>query len=370
MFAANIFDSRSWAMLPPHFWTVVFFCLGAIVGSFLNVCIHRLPAGQSVLRPGSHCPRCGAAIPWRHNLPILSWLRLRGRSACCGSAIRPRYVVIEALTAALFATCWIVFGDDSPALALVYSVLLSGLLAATAIDWEHFIIPDELTIGGIAVGVAASFLVPALHGTESPVAALQRSLLGAVTGGGLIYAVVRGGKVLFGRHALVLPPGAPVRFAEESLVLPDRKIPYEELLYRRSDRIRFVARTVELVDRCYRDVPVEVTRERVKIGPDEFAFEALPGFEAVADRIELPREVMGLGDVKFMAAIGAFLGWQAVLFSLMASALVGAAAGLALIALRRHTRSAPIPYGPFIAAAAAVWVFAGPRILHWWLGGR
>lgn len=357
-------------MLPFPFWTVVFFCLGAIVGSFLNVCIHRLPAGQSVLRPGSHCPRCGTAIPWRHNLPILSWLWLRGRSACCGNVIRPRYVVIEALTAALFAACWIVFGDASPALALAYGVLLSGLLAATAIDWEHFIIPDEITLGGVAVGVAASFLVPALHGTESPVTALQRSLLGAVTGGGLIYAVVRGGKVLFGRHALALPPGAPVRFAEECLVLPDRAIPYEELLYRRTDRIRFTARTVELVDRCYRNVPVEVTRERVKIGPDEFAFESLPGFEAVADRIELPREVMGQGDVKFMAAIGAFLGWQAVLFSLMASALVGAATGLVLIALHRHTRSAPIPYGPFLAAAAAVWVFAGPQILHWWLGGR
>ncbi len=368
--AANILEARSWALLPFHFWTAVFFVLGAIVGSFLNVCIHRLPLGQSLLRPGSHCPHCGARIAWRHNLPLLSWLWLRGRSVCCQRPIRPRYVVIEALTAGLFAACWVGFGEQSPALALVYGGLLAGLLAATAIDWEHFIIPDELTLGGLAAGVVCSFLVPALHGTDSPVTALQRCLVGALTGAGLVYAVVRGGKVLFGRHAVALPPGTRVWFAEEALVLPDRAIPYEELLYRRNDRIRLHAAQVELVDRCYRDVVVEVTRERVRIGSDEFGFEALPGFEAVTARVELPREVMGLGDVKFMAAIGAFLGWQAVLFSLMASALVGAVTGLVLIALRRHHRAAPIPYGPFLAGAAAVWVFAGPRILDWWLGGR
>lgn len=370
MLAANIFDTHSWGMLPFHFWTGVFFVLGAIVGSFLNVCIHRLPLGRSLLRPGSRCPHCGAPIPWRHNLPLVSWLWLRGHSACCGRPIRPRYVVVEGLTASLFAACWVVFGEQAPALALLYSGLLAGLLAAAEIDREHFIIPDEITLGGLGVGVVCSFLVPALHDTASPVTALQRSLVGALSGAGLIYAVVRGGKVLFGRHALELPPGTRVWFAEESLVLPDREIPYEELLYRAGDSIRLAGRQVELVDRCYREVPVEVTRERVRIGPDEFAFEALPGFEVVTERIELPREVMGLGDVKFMAAIGAFLGWQAVLFCLMASALVGAVTGLTLIALHRHTRSAPIPYGPFIAGAAAVWVFAGPQILTWWLGTR
>ncbi len=366
----HVLDTQSWRWLPFHFWTAVFFVLGAIVGSFLNVCIHRLPLGWSVLRPGSRCPHCGAAIPWRHNLPIVSWLWLRGRAACCGAAIRPRYVVVETLTALAFAVCWVVFGERSAALALVYAVFLAGLLAATLIDWEHFIIPDELTLGGIALGVLVSFLVPALHGVESPVTALQRALIGAAVGAALIYGVVRGGKVLFGRHALTLPPESTVHFAEEALVLPDRVIPYEELLYRDSDRIRLHAARVELVDRCYRDVPVEVTRRRVKIGPEEYDFAVLPGFEAMTGRVELPREVMGLGDVKFMAAIGAFLGWQAVLFSLMASALVGAVTGLTLIALRRHTRSAPIPYGPFLAGAAAVWVFAGPQVLAWWLGGR
>ena len=365
MVAADLFDAHTWGMVPFHFWTGVFFCLGAIVGSFLNVCIYRLPLGQSVLRPGSHCPHCGTAIPWRFNLPLVSWLWLRGRCAFCGGGIRARYFAVESVTAAAFAVCWGVFGEASPALALTYCVLLAGLLAATAIDWEHFIIPDQITLGGIGVGLLCSFLVPVLQRAESPVVGLQRSLIGAAVGGLLIYAVVRGGKLMFGRHDVTLPPGAGLRFAEEHLLLPDRAIPYEELLYRRTDCIRFAARTVEMVDRCYRDVPVEVTRERVVIGGDEFVFSELPGFEATTDAIELPREVMGQGDVKFMAAIGAFLGWQAVLFSLVASALSGAAVGLTLIALRRHTRSAPMPYGPFIAGAAVVWVFAGPQILHW-----
>ncbi len=368
MFAADLFDAQSWAVLPFHFWSVVMFCLGAIVGSFLNVCIHRMPRDESLLRPGSHCPHCGQAIPWRLNLPVVSWLWLRGRCAFCGGAIAARYFVVELLTALLFLVAWLAFGHESAALALVNCGVLSGLLVATLIDWEHFIIPDPITIGGVAVGVLASFLVPALQRTDAPVAALQRSFLGAAVGAGLIYGVVRLGKLLFGRHALSLAPGSTVYFAEASLVLPDLELPYEEVLYRRHDTIRLAAQTVEMVDRCYRDVAVAVTRERVNVGPDEFNFADLAGFEVVTDRIVLPREVMGQGDVKFMAAIGAFFGWQAVLFILMASALVGSVVGLTLIALRRHARSAPMPYGPFIAGAAALWVFAGPQILHWWLG--
>lgn len=368
MFAADIFDARSWAMLPFHFWTGVFLCLGAIVGSFLNVCIHRLPLGQSLLRPGSRCPHCETPIPWRFNLPLVSWLWLRGRCAFCHAPIRPRYFYVELITALTFAACWVVSGEESPGLALAQCILLAGLLAATLIDWEHFIIPDQITLGGVGAGLLLSFLVPSLHQADSPASSLQRALIGAAVGGALIYAVVRAGKLAFGRQHIALAPRSPLRFAEESLVLPDREIPYEELLYRRRDCIRFLAHTVELVDRCYRNALVEVTRERVRIAGDEFSFADLPGFEATADDIELPREVMGQGDVKFMAAIGAFLGWQAVLFSLMVSALTGSVFGLTLVALRRHARSAPMPYGPFIAAGAALWVFAGPPIVAWWLG--
>lgn len=364
----SLWDPFTWMAVPFHFWTVVSFCLGGIVGSFLNVCIHRLPRDESVWRPGSHCPHCGTAIPWRLNLPLVSWLWLRGRCAFCGEGISARYLVVELLTAVLFGVCWLAFGAISPGLALAYAIFLAGLVAATAIDARYFIIPDQITVGGIGAGVVFSFLVPDLHSVASPVTALGRSLLGAALGGGLIYAVIRVGKVLLGRHALDLPPGSRVIFGETSLVLPDRELPYEELLYRRSDCIRLAADRVEMVDRCYRSVVVEVTRERVRVGEEEFAFADVPCLEVATARLILPREVMGQGDVKFMAAIGAFGGWQGVIFSLVAGAMTGAIFGLTLIALRRHARGAPIPFGPFLALGAGIWVFAGPKIVRWWLG--
>jgi len=364
----SLLDPLTWITVPFHFWTAVSFLLGGIVGSFLNVCIHRLPRQESLWRPGSHCPHCGTAIPWRLNLPMVSWLWLRGRCAFCGAPIPARYLAVEVLTAVLFAGCWVVFGGSSVGLALAYGVLLSGLLTATVIDAQHFIIPDQITLGGIVAGVGFSFIIPELHGETAPATALGRSLVGAALGGGIIYTVIRVGKVFLGRHALEFAPGSKVCFGEGSLSLPDREIPYEELLYRRTDCIRLGADRVEMVDRCYWNVVVEVTREHVRVGADEYAFADIPGFEVVTARVVLPREVMGQGDVKFMATIGAFLGWQAVIFSLIASAMIGSLVGLTLIALRRHARGAPMPYGPFLALGAAIWVFAGPSILRWWLG--
>ena len=127
--------------------------------------------------------------------------------------------------------------------------------------------------------------------------------------------------------------------------------------------IRVEARTVELPDRCYWNVPVRLRQDRLRIGDEEFKPEDVPHLEVVADAIVLPREAMGLGDVKFMAAIGAFLGWQATLFSLMFSSVLGAAVGLSLIALRKREWSSRLPYGPYIAAAATVWLFAGRKVV-------
>ncbi len=363
-----MFDSERWAGLPFHFWSVVFFVLGAMIGSFLNVCIHRLPREESLVSPGSHCPRCGAAIPWYRNLPLFSWLALRGRCASCQGPISARYFVVELLTALLFLGSWLAFGGRSWALALVYCVLMAGLIAAAFIDFEHTIIPDAITLGGIVVGFLGSFLVPELHRADTPTVALQRCFLGAGLGAGLIYGTLRLGKLFLGKHRLELPPASRVVFAEHALVLPDEERPYEDIFCRAGDTIRFQAARVELVDRCYSNVPVTMTQTTLRIGEDEFPTESVPGFEVVTDWIVVPREAMGLGDVKFMAAIGAFLGWSGVLFTLFASALMGAAVGLTLIALHRQDRSRPIPFGPYIAVAATVWIFAGDRFLKWWLG--
>lgn len=364
-----MFDPKIWAAVPFHFWSVTFFTFGGIVGSFLNVCIHRMPLGQSIVSPPSHCPHCRYSIPWYLNVPLVTWLYLRGQCAHCGAPISVRYFLVELLTGVAFLGSWLVLGPQSAGVAVVICLFLAGLIVATFIDFEHFIIPDEITIGGMAAGFVCSLAVPALHGTSSHVVALLQSALGMVVGGGVVYGVLRVGKLMFGRFKVELPPESRVIFTETALKLPDEEIPYEEIFYRKSDTIVLEARRLELIDRCYPAAAVRLSPERLQIGEERMNPEAVPHMEAVTSQLVLPREAMGFGDVKFMAAIGAFLGWKATIFSLLASSMIGAVVGLTLIALRRQEWSSRIPYGPYIALAAAIWVFGGRRLPAWWFGG-
>jgi leader peptidase (prepilin peptidase)/N-methyltransferase len=359
-----IFNAHNWSVMPFHFWSLVFFALGCIVGSFLNVCIHRLPLGMSIVSPKSHCPHCKYSIPWYLNIPLVTWMALRGRCKNCGAPISPRYFIVELLTGIEFLSCWLVFGEKSPALAIIYAIFIAGLIAATFIDFEHFIIPDEITLGGIVVGFAASFFLPLLHNANSPVVGMLQSLLGVMLGAGLVYAILRLGKLLFGRQQIKLPAETKIIFSETHLHLADKEIPYEELFYRKSDVVVLRARTVELVDRCYQDVLVRLSPTALEIGGEKMNPDDVPCMECVSAEIILPREAMGLGDVKFMAAIGAFIGWQGVVFSLAVSSFIGAAIGVALILMRKRAWSSRMPYGPYIALAAAIWIFCGKKIFQ------
>ncbi len=169
----------------PYFFPTVAFVLGACIGSFLNVVIYRVPAGRSIVRPGSACA-CGAPIAWHDNIPILSWIMLRGRARCCGRPFSARYPFVELLTGALFLACWL----RLPHMAAVCGwVFLASLVCATFIDLDHMIIPDVFTIGAGLLGVLLSFLVPALHdfhgniyvvdSLRSGTAALQGLLVGS-----------------------------------------------------------------------------------------------------------------------------------------------------------------------------------------------
>jgi leader peptidase (prepilin peptidase)/N-methyltransferase len=370
-----IFNPHNWAVVPFHFWSLCFFVLGCIVGSFLNVCIYRLPTGMSIVTPRSHCPHCKYSIPWYLNVPLVTWLALRGRCKNCGVPISFRYFVVELLTGVVFLSCWLVFGAKSPWLAIVYAIFLSGLIVATFIDFEHFIIPDEITLGGMAVGLVASFALPLLQGANTLTVGIARSFVGALVGVAVVYAILRLGKWLFGRQRLKWPKASKIVFGESSLHLPDKEIPYDDLFYRKSDTIVLHARTVELVDRGYENVILRLAlragvleihqedREAEKLDP-----EGIQHLEAVGTEIVLPREAMGLGDVKFMGAIGAFIGWPGVIFSLMLSSMIGAAVGVTLIALRRREWSSRMPYGPYIALAAAIWIFGGKKLVPWLLG--
>jgi leader peptidase (prepilin peptidase) / N-methyltransferase len=362
-------ELNPWAAVPGWFWASTFFVLGTIVGSFLNVCIHRLPRGQSIVTPRSHCPHCGYMIPGYLNIPLFTWVYLRGKCANCGAPISARYFLVELLTGVTFLACWLAFGAQSPALALAYCVVLGGFIAATFIDFEHFIIPDEITLGGIVAGFLASGAVPLLHQVESTAQGLKQSAIGIAVGAGLIYGVLRMGKLLFGRQKLKVAPNTKIIFTESSLHIEGEEFPYEEIFYRKSDTIALQAHTVELVDRCYKDTSLRLSPNALLLGGERFSPEEVPFMEVVADQIILPREAMGLGDVKFMAAIGAFLGWQAVIFSLMFSAVLGSIVGLALIVAGRQSWSSRLPYGPYIALAATLWIFAGPQLWEMWFGG-
>jgi leader peptidase (prepilin peptidase) / N-methyltransferase len=162
------------------------FAFGLVVGSFLNVAVHRMPRGESVVHPRSRCPRCFTQIAARDNVPVLSYLLLRGRCRHCAEPISWRYPAFELATGVIFAAlAW----QHGPTLdTLAWMLFAATLLAAAAIDFDHQIIPDELSLGGLVAGLV---IVPALAwaGGGSPVGALAHALLGAALGGGALWAV-------------------------------------------------------------------------------------------------------------------------------------------------------------------------------------
>ncbi|MGB0743762.1 MAG: prepilin peptidase, partial [Opitutales bacterium] len=187
----------------PWFFAGVSFIFGAIVGSFLNVCIYRIPAERSVIFPGSTCG-CGKAIPFYHNIPIFSWLILRGKAACCGERFSVRYPAIELLTACLFLWAWLV---HRPEVAIVGMLYIAFLICSTFIDLDHMIIPDRFSIGGMVIGVLLSIAVPALHGYDgvwlaASVKAVVTSVTGALIGAGLVYWIAVLGEIVFRKPAM------------------------------------------------------------------------------------------------------------------------------------------------------------------------
>jgi leader peptidase (prepilin peptidase)/N-methyltransferase len=277
-------------LFPPDFPWYLFFAIlsvawGASIGSFLNVCIYRIPLELSVVTPRSHCPACKHPIAWYQNIPIFSYIALRGRCAKCAVRISPRYVLVELLVALLFLLVWLKFDlqlGPRPLglvpitdfkLVPIYWLVVMGLVLGTFVDFEHLIIPDRVTLGGIVCGLAASAAVPSLHGQTSVLHSLLWSSVGAGAGWGLMWSVAILGEFIF------------------------------------------------------------------------------------------KKEAMGFGDVKLMGAIGAFFGWQAVLFTVIVSSLAGSVVGISLIVTGKKEMQSRIPYGPYLSLAALLWMYWGST---WW----
>lgn len=174
------------------FWYVTAATLGALIGSFLNVCIYRLPRGESIIWPGSHCPSCGSPIAWYDNVPVLSYLFLLGRCGKCRAPISPRYPVVEAANAVGYVLILATFGFNGT--TVLYCILFSALLVVTGTDLSHQIIPNVVTVPGILLGLLGA-------ATVLPVGPIN-ALLGVIIGGGILWALAWASPYLFGKEGM------------------------------------------------------------------------------------------------------------------------------------------------------------------------
>ncbi|PIE70744.1 MAG: prepilin peptidase [Deltaproteobacteria bacterium] len=256
-------------MIPDPYCTlsVLVFAVGLCIGSFLNVCIYRIPESVSVVFPPSACPACHAPIRWYDNIPVLSYLVLRARCRRCQTAIPLRYPLIELLTGLSALAAYFTWGPGIS--LLVYFTFIAVMILITFIDIDHQIIPNAISLPGIPIFYAAAFLVPG--------AGWDERLIGILIGGGSLWTV--------------------------------------NVIYR-------------LVKRM---------------------------------------DGMGGGDVKLLALIGGFIGWQGVFFTIFISSAAGSLIGLFIMCLRRKSLTFAIPFGPFLALGGVLYIFFGSELINWYL---
>jgi leader peptidase (prepilin peptidase)/N-methyltransferase len=246
---------------------VISIIFGSIVGSFLNVCILRLPKEESIVWPGSHCPHCNTPIKFYDNIPLISYILLKGRCRHCHSPISFQYPLIEGIAALGSLILLMKFG---PSLSyLFYFIFVAALIVITVIDLYHQIIPDVISLPGVGVGLLASLVIPQIT--------FFNSLLGILLGGGSLFLVATLYQWLF------------------------------------------------------------------------------------------KREGMGGGDVKLLAMIGAFLGWKAVILTILLSSLIGSITGIIIMLLKGKDFKYAIPFGPFLSLAAVIALFYQDQIMFWYL---
>ena len=387
--------------------TATVFAMGTIVGSFLNVVVWRLPRGESLVHPGSHCPACNHPIkPWE-NVPILSWIFLRAKCSQCGCPISIRYPLLELATGLVFlALWWRVWSGDLPlSTAWGYFVLGSALLAASLIDLEHTIIPDSITVTGIVAAFALAAVWPQSHLQQNLSGTAEGShiildwvvnstrgladalwsrpraraaadvALGAAFGYGMLWALLQAGKCLWGTLKITPKNTVQARLDPHTLRIEDMFTEtWNELFFRKRDRFLGDAVRVTVVPAGGETPPVKdepgvvmASRTGITIGEKHWDWDAVKCVEATLRSFVLPREVMGYGDLKLLAMIGAFLGADATIFVLMIAAAVGCLIGTAHIALRPRHRHSPIPFGPFLAASALAWILTGDALLSWYV---
>ena len=345
------------------------FALGAVVGSFLNVCIYRLPLDLSVNKPRrSFCPSCKKQLTWYQNIPLVSWLFLRGKCANCGARIAFRYFAVELLTALLFLCVWKTFPWP---MAIAYWVFVSLLIAATFIDFEHFIIPDEITLGGTVLGIVACLIVPELMETPSRMRAVLTSALSAALGYVVLWVVLEAGKKVFGKKRITLEGPTPFTWTRKGddadFMVGEEQGLWSDYFSRETDQLILHCDEAILDQRNLGAADLRFHYDRVNFGAEQVALDTIDRISGVVRELEIPREAMGRGDLKFLASIGAFLGWRAVLFSVFAGSLVGSLVGLFTLIVGKRVWSAKLPFGPYLAFGALIWLFFGEPLVRWYI---
>ncbi len=354
-----------------EWWQVVLLALiGACIGSFLNVAIYRIPRGMSVNNPPrSFCPTCNAAIPWYLNLPIISWIMLRGKSACCHKPISPRYLLIECACFLLFGGISIYFDYESLLARLLICLWSAGLLCLLIMDWEFMVVHSRISGICTACGLLASVLAPTLvgSGTLSSWEGLLWGCAGVVCGYVLFRLTALVGRLLFGRHN--------VRFSEPThwelrqigdnldieLVVGNHSLRWGMIFAERRGALVLEDATVEQVRGA--SCRVRFTDTQMIIGDSSYDLEKYDTLCGTCRAVSSQGSSMGSGDAWIAMAIGSLCGWQGVFFSLV----VGSYIGLIFALIMRVRRGDPMPFGPSLILAAFLWLFTGPQLVSWFL---
>ena len=355
----------------PWLLPLFFGLFGACVGSFLNVVIYRLPRGLSVNEPRrSFCPQCKAPIPWYLNLPVISYLMLRGRTACCKRPYTARYCIVELACALLFAAvAWYFCTDD-----IVTQVLLCAwvalMLACFCIDWEQMVVLPMLTIMAALAGVGISLLSPWFSGEGiEPLQGLMSSASGAFGGFLLFRLVALAGKLMFGRRqqAFDVPQNWVLHQAADGedveLLIGGERLLWSDLFMENSNRFTLQAGTV--AEHAPETGELVFTVDSLTL-PDgtKLMLEEHDELSGTCRGYAARKEAMGSGDAWLALAIGALCGWQGVVFALVGGSIIGI--GAALVA--RIGRGTPMPFGPALIAASLIWLFYGTELVSAYLG--
>ena len=303
-------------------------------------------------------------IPWHQNLPLISWLVLRGRCANCGNKIAFRYFAVELITALLFLALWRSFPWQ---IAIAYWVFISLLIIATFVDFEHFIIPDEITLGGVAAGIIASFILPSLMSTDRRLLAVAISAGSAALGYAILWLVLEGGKIAFGKKRIRLKQPTAftwIRTGEDAdFVVGEERSLWSDYFAREKDLLLLHCDQATIDDRSLGNVTLQCRYDLVTVGDETLSLDKIDRISGVVRELQIPREAMGRGDLKFLAAIGAFLSWRAVFFTIFAGSLLGSVVGLTTLMIGKRVWSAKLPFGPYLAAGALIWMFFGDSLL-------